>query len=221
MELKDIHTAKFMFDPKSDDFEEKMVRRSTMFDFQEDRRKWLTYLTLVYDINSEIRRNNAEYMQRKLIGAETAGFKLSKEGRFEKYVENRLLGTDMDFNRAICEFAYFMYNNDYKLLELLAEKFDLAIVEQRMALKVITDKDRKNIHGMKDDIEVLERKIFGGEETIDLKRALYEGIDNLKDKLPRKENEIKEFEENGLELRSPFKNYKPAPLKFVGDKIPE
>ena len=209
-----------MFDPKKENFEETMVKRSSIFDFNKDRKKWLTYLTVVYDINSEIRRNHSEYMQRKAIGAEIAGFTM-KENRYPKYVEERLLGNDMDFNRAICEICYFMFNNDYKLLELLVEKYDLAIIEQRTSIKTLTDKDRKNLQGMKSDIEELEGKIFGGEETLNLRRALYEGVDNLKDRLPRKEVEMDEFEKNGLELWSPFKNYKPDKLKFVGDKIPE
>jgi hypothetical protein len=220
--LSNINTSKFTFDPKSPDFEEIMVKRSTIFDFPKDRKNWLTYLCVVYDVQSEVRRNNSEYMQRKLIGAEIAGFdRKEKTGHFDKYVEERLLGEDEDFNRAICEIVYFMFNNDYKLLELLVDKFDLAIIEQRTSLKSITDKDRKLLQVMKSDIEELEQKIFSGKETLNLRKSLYEGVDNLKDKLPRKENEMKEFEKNGLELWSPFKGYKPDKLRFVGDKIPE
>ena len=52
MQLKDVVTSKFIFDPKDSDFEKKLIDRSPVFELPTNRKKWLTYITLVYDINS-------------------------------------------------------------------------------------------------------------------------------------------------------------------------
>ena len=222
MNLENINTSKCIVDPKDKDFENKMTEKSDIFRLPKDRKRLLAYLVLVYDIKSEIRRNHPELTQRKIIAAEAIGFERNKEtGHYDPYIEDCLLGKNDDFNRAICEYLYFNFNNDYKLLELLIDKYDYAIEDQRRKMQVLKDSERKNLQNMKADIEELEHKVFGGEETINLKRMLYEGVDNMKDPLPRKENEMDEFERDGLMSRSPFKNYIPAPLKFVGDKVPK
>jgi acylphosphatase len=286
MELKNINTKSFLFDPKSEDFEIKMISKSKVFDLKEDRKKWLTYITLVYDVNSEIRKNYREYMQRKALSADISGFKRNKEDHFEDNVENCLLGEDDNFNKVVCEYSKHIMDKDYKLLQLLINKYDLELDKQREALgslkekersnlngmkqdieelvnkiyggeesarfkrifyedidrklfNLLTDsyyleiknrkasdsslneKERKNLYGMKSDIEELERKILGEDEVINLKKILYYGSDGARDKLPRVENVLVEFEKNGLIDYSPYPGYFPEKLKFVGDYIPK
>ena len=72
MQLKDIDTRKFLINPKQKGFESMMLALSPVFHFKIDkvsRKKALTYLTLMYDKNSEIRRDVGEYAQRKYIAS--------------------------------------------------------------------------------------------------------------------------------------------------------
>lgn len=220
MNLKDINTSKFLFDPKDPEFENKMVERNSVFDFPKNRREWLTYIVVMYDIKSELRVNIKDLMQRKLEAGMLAGFKL-KHGEFEQQVELGLLGKNEEINKAIVQYIYYMFSNDYKYLFILEENFYRAIQEQSNRLKVINKAELAAIDHMKEKIEEIEYKLFEGEETISLRKILYMGIENARDRLPRKEEEMKEYQKNGLVNYEPFPNYKPDPLKFVGDEIPE
>ena len=222
MDLSKINTKKFLFDPKDPDFEKKMIDRSPVFQLPRNRKKWLTYITLVYDMNSEIRRNQPHYIERKSTAATIVGFEKNKDsGRFEPIVEAALLSKDETLNKAVVQFVYYCFNNNYKLLYVLSERYDDAIRAQSMPGVSFGEADRKHLTAMQADIEALEEKIFGGAETMDMKKSLYEGIDNARERLPRKEEEIEQYEKNGLELYNPYKGYKPGKIKFVGDKIPE
>lgn len=219
MDLKSVNTSKFLCDPKSKTFYKDMVAKSTVFDLGDER--VLTYITLVYDTASEVRRNYKEYILRKIQAAETAGFSRDKgTNRFDKQVEDMLLGEISDVNRAIVQYVYFMFSNDYKLLYVLEEKFNEATDQHSTLKSGFTSKDQKLLTDMKDQIEELEAKIFGGAEVINLRKALYEGTDNARVRI-RKENEMDQFEKDGLDSWSPYPNYRPEKLKFVGDVIPK
>jgi len=280
MELKDIHTERFIFNPKSPDFEDKLVSVNPIFNLSRNRKKWLTYLAICYDVNSEIRRNHPEYMQRKFLSAQIAGFKLDEQsGKFTKYVEARLLKQDEEFNKVVSEFCRKVINKDYELYELLIDKFNLELEKRNASGDTLDETGRKNLQAMKKDIEDLEKIIFGGEESVelknqlynnlldfllkkysqgiqlhknsdkslsgkdrqllqkikadievleknmlgeevDLKKLLYEGVESLKDPLPRKEKEMELWEKDGLKDWNPYGNYIPEKLKFVGDEIP-
>jgi hypothetical protein len=217
--LSKINTSRFIFDPKKNGFELEMVDRSYVFDLESERKQWLTYITVVYDLNSEIRRNTREYNQRKIEGAQIAGFNMV-DGEFQKGVEDVLLGKNEDFNRAVVQYVYYNYNNDYKLLYVLEESYNRAIFDQGSKLKVVSEKDRKNLTETKLQIEELEERLFGGHETLDMRKALYEGTENIRTRMLRKEGEMEEYEINGLDGFSPYGKYRPEKLTFVGDRIP-
>lgn len=218
MNLSQITTTKFIFDPKDKDFERKMIERSDIFDLKWRRKEWLTYIALCFDLNSELRRNIREDNQRKIKSAIAAGFSMDNN-KFDKRVEDTLIGLDEDFNRAVIEYIYYNFSNDYKLLYVLKESYDYAIREQGKGLSIISDKERKNLTETKNQIEQLEKVLFGGNETINLKRNLYEGLENSGLRI-RREDEMKEWEKNGLDPCNPFPGYKVDKLKFVGDKVP-
>jgi hypothetical protein len=222
MELKNINTKNFLFDPKDDNFEQKMIERSSVFDLKKDRKKWLTYITLVYDLQSEIRRNQRDYTQRKIDAAKISGFELVKDGerknRFTVYAENTLVGENDDFNRAVIQLIYYMFNNDYKMLFILEEQYNNAMSNYSSKLVEFDEKTRKLLTTMKEQIEEIESKLFGGVEVINMRKALYAGIDGARERMPRKEVEIEEYEKNGLIDYSPYPGYTPNKIVFAGDK---
>jgi hypothetical protein len=285
MELSHVNTSKFLFDPKDEDFEAKMTKKSNVFDLKSNRKEWLTYICVLYDPHSYLRNNIKDYITRKYEAAIISGFKLGKDNKFDISIEDKLVSEDDDFNKVICKYVSYAYKNDLNLLELLIDKYDLEIDTQHDRLGSLDNKARKNLWGMKDDIEQIDVKIFGGEETvrfkkifyekidhkylqllvdsynfeikkrksndsslssgerenlkgmrqdiedlevkifsgeevINMRKALYSGVDSQRDKMPRLEQMLKQFEEDGLESWSPYeKGYKPEKLKFVGDVI--
>ena len=221
MKLEDINTSKFLFDPKEKDFVSNMIKRSAAFDLELgiNVKMLLTYVALVYDINSEIRRNaRLDYSQRKVEGAITTGFSM-KNKRFAKDVERLLLGEDDSFNRAIVEYVCLSLNNDYKLLYVLEENYNDMIKDHSNSVKKFTNNDRKLLTEMSGQIKGLESLLFGGQEVMNARRALYEGTEAIRDRF-RLEDAVEKQEKDGLEDWNPFPGYTPDNLSFVGDVIP-
>ena len=216
MELKLLSTNKLLFNVKEKGFAKKMIERSPVFDFNDD--KILIYIVLVYDLNSEIRRNIKEYLRRKTEAGEAAGFlRDEKTGFFEKRIEDMMVGENDQFNKAVVQYTSWMFERNYKHLVVLEFNYHKLAIE---SMKKWDSKSNTLIMDMKNEMDVIEKGLFGGEEVMNMRRALYEGTDRTRLRL-RKENEIDEFELNGLTDWSPYGDYKPYKLTFVGDVIPK
>jgi hypothetical protein len=213
MDLSNVTVTKLLFNPKEKGFEKKMISRSKVFDFGDVRIN--AYIILVYDINSEFRKNIREYLRRKTEVGILVGFKFEK-GVFEKKVEDMLVGENDQFNKAMIEYVSYLYERDYKHLVILEFNYHKLSIE---SLKVWDAKVKALMGDMKDEMEYIEKKLFGGEETMNARRSLYEGTERTRLRI-RKEDEIEEFELNGLSEWNPYGDYTPEKLKFVGDKIP-
>jgi hypothetical protein len=216
MELKLLSTNKLLFNVKEKDFASKMIKRSAVFDFKDE--KILIYIVLVYDLNSEIRRNIKEYLRRKTEAGEAAGFKRDeKTGFFEKKIEDMMVGENDQFNKAVIQYTSWMYERDFKHLVVLEFNYHKLAIE---SMQKWDSKSNTLMMDMKNEMQIIEDKLFGGEEVMNMRRALYEGTDRTRLRL-RKENEIDEFELNGLVDWSPYGDYKPELIKFGGDHIPD
>lgn len=219
MKLESVDTKKFLEDPKKEDFERRMANRSPVFKLKIDKvntKKALTYITLVYDKDSYFRKDIKEYYNRKKEAAICAGFKF--DNSFHPVVEKVLLGENESFNKAVVQYVSLMYDNDYKQLVVLEYNFNKLMFT---AYTSWDDKVNKLIEDMRKKIEYLENKIFGGNETINARKALYEGTEQTRLKL-RPEDVVDEYVIDGLMDWSPYgKSYKPEPLHFIGELPPQ
>jgi len=227
MDLKNLDTSKFRFDPKKPSFEEDLIKESKVFDLSlkgVNRKKALIYIVLMWDINSEIVRSGKEYVVRKYEAGTAAGFNLhevdSSTGKrlvFSKTAEDLFIGENDRFNKAVIQYVSLMHSPEYTRLVVVTHHYNKMASE---SLKSMSDKDNTFMRNMLDDINTLEQKLFGGEEVFNVKKALYEGTGRTLVKL-RPEDEVDEFAINGLRFWSPYSDYMPEPLHFVGDKVPE
>lgn len=224
MNLKDINTSRFLADPNKDDFVDRMTEMSPVFNFNISRvnhKKALTYIALMYDKESYFRKDIKRYLERKYKSGIAAGFSVDDDGTFhEKAVEKMLLGGFDDFNKAVVQYAVLQYDLDYARLVV----FELNL--HKFLLKAMTKMDekgdlKKQMDALTKDINDIEKRIFGGDETINMRKALYEGTSQTRLRL-RPEDALDEFKVTGLADWSPYgKGYKPEGIKFVGDTIPE
>jgi len=222
MNLSNIDTSKFLADPKSETFEKDLIKRSKVFNIKVkgvERKQVLTYLVVMYDFYTELRRNIKEYIERKITAAEIAEFPTTENNRFTSEIEDLLIGKNAQFNKAVIEYVSYMYDRDFLHLIVVEDQFKEFTTG--MYFQKECGKDfNKVINDLKQNMEVIEDKLFGGKETINLLKALYEGTATVKLKV-RIEDVNDEFQKNGLKDFSPYGNYVPEDLKFVGDEIPE
>jgi hypothetical protein len=213
MELKQLNFSKTLFNPLIKGFDDEMIKRSKVFDMGDPR--ILTYIILVYDLQSEYRRNIKEYLRRKTEAGMSAGFKM-KDGIFDRKIEDMMVGESEQFNKAVIEYVSWMHERNYKHLVVLEFNYHKLAIE---SMKTWDKKRMDLMTEMKDEMEKIELVLFGGEEVQNMRLALYAGTERTKLRI-RKEDELEEFELNGLRDWSPYGDYIPQKLKFVGDYIP-
>ena len=221
MKLANIDTTKLIEDPKKQDFEQRMIDRSPVFDLKINRvnsKKILTYLVLMYDKNSYFVKNIQSHSRKKREVAECVGFSFNKDGKLAKEIEDCLLGKNKDFNKAIIQYASLSQDIEYKQYIVLDFNYDKMLLE---ALTSFGKQEDDLIDKTKNKLLSLTKSIFHGEETKDLRKALYEGAEQTRLKL-RPEDIVERYAEDKLVDWSPYgKDYIPEPVEFIGELPPK
>lgn len=224
MTLDQIDTSKFLVDPKSKDFVKSMHELSDVFDFKlykANQKKFLVYLTLVYDKESYFRKDVKNFIQRKYEAAVCADLRLNEDGHFAREVEDVIVGQNSEFNRAIVQYVSMQFNLEYA--KIVVYEFNLYKKIQESFSKFDDKGLMKNlIDDLSNDISELEKKVFGGEEVTNVRKALYEGTNKSRLNL-RPEEMLEEYAINKLRHLSPWGNYDldQIQVNFVGDEIPK
>jgi hypothetical protein len=225
MTLDQVDTSRFLVDPKKKNFIDEMVKLSNIFDFSVrgiGHKKLLIYITLMYDMWSYFRRDVKSFPQRKYEAAVCAGFALKEDGTFDDKIERVLVGSDDDFNKAVVQYVSLHYNLEYAKLVIYEYNY-YKLIHKSFSQFDDRGNMRKLIDDLSNDINALEVKIFGGEETMSARKALYEGTSRSRLNL-RPEQMVEEFAINKLRHLSPWGNYdlsRAAEVNFVGDSLPK
>ena len=197
--------SRFLYKPFSEETV-KLLEKYPEFQFDvPDKQKVINYLILLYDLaSSEVKNHSDRLYERKKFSALKAGFKLNKEGHFENWVEDILVGENDSFNDAMIRFVRFFALPDLPAHtaynEMIDHEFTSAAKEKdSKIIKIIMI----NIDELRGKIESLERKIFTGEETENVRKALYRLME--KQRLPRPEIIAKDIENKDLKLPDPYK----------------
>ena len=223
MELKELFTEKFFANPKSPDFLTRLESSSDFFKAElpksVNRKKLLTFVAIMYDPESELRRNISNLPQRKTLAALASGFVLDADNKFPKEIEDVLVGTNENVARMVSEYCYLSHGLDFVVFSTYTRIFADVIA---MSFKQDKAKDSiALISKLKSEIEDVERKIFGGDEVQTMRRALY--LSSKQVSLNLQMEDIVERLEKGGDLSdfNPYGDYKTNKLKYAGERIPE
>ena len=214
-------TSRMYFDPKSPGFIKNMNKfpEFKLKSLGDNREKYLVYIAMMYDKNSELSKNNEyTYWQKKKIAAEMAGFKLI-DGRFEVEVEDALFSKNEDFVKAMIRYLRFQHMPKFTQLKYYE------MLNDQLAMNAMMNQDNdamKKVTELTKEIAVLTDDIFGGEESYRAIEKLYADVDEIDISGIRAEGVAKKLEEGGkLEEFSPYPNYdSTGDIKFEGDEIP-
>lgn len=220
MKKDDIDISVLMFDPWS---KETVTRLEENDEFKQpfgiDKQKVISYIILVYDLKTQLRKEYPFFNQRKVVAAELAGFPKKKDGKFTVEYENVLIGKNERVNKAISKYIRLFYNPKYLMLvyywSILSLEFE----------NINNKKESSDFKNTIANIEKLEAKIveceeflYGGQEQRDAVQALYEEVE--KENLRLKPENIA-MAENVDEIigEGPYgEGYKPEKLKYLGHK---
>jgi hypothetical protein len=141
--------------------------------------KFIDYVILAFDFNSPLRKEfpfiekeKTYNLQRiKFEAAKLAGFTL-KEKAFVPKVQEFLLGQNQDVNTAVVKYLISFGRMEYVVL-VSYEAMLLSLVRQSFMDAGEKDTIDKRIKSHMDNINELTIKLYGGQETIEAKEALY------------------------------------------------
>lgn len=182
--------------------------------------KIITYIIAVYDMKSPLKREIPDWVKRKKEGMIFAGYNLDKKNNFPKSIEDVVLNLNEKVNKMIIRYIKLFNSPDYTELVTYHHIFNKMC---EVSLSGMLDKPKENLQVIRDTSNFLREKekiVFGGEETIDLKKSLYEDIDSEMNNV-QVEN-IAQLLSGGDDLSSfsPYEGYdaKDDGYKFIGDE---
>lgn len=180
----------------------------------------LTYIVLTFDIESPYVIAHKDWAHRRRITAEKAGF--PKDGvKFVREAENIILGKVQSVDRFILR--YLFLQNNIKFLKYQSYQF---LFYKQIGESMIGtfdnpgnyDKLKNNIDTLAREMEALQHSIFHGDETDQLKDALYGFVSEISmDFTPEDRVEKVENGETPVD-ELPYKGYEPGEMRFLDDE---
>jgi len=210
MDIKDLDTSVFLYDPSKDHDLKKL--QSSHEDFQaeldglnKDRKKILRFIILVFDKQTPLRLEFKDFFSRKGEAALMAGFKRTgKNKRFREDVEDAILGKNDKVNGMIVRYLMYFYDEDYMQLALYYQLFGI-FGKEKMSEANISPQQINALNSIHKTIKELTQKLFGGDESRELKAELYRSLssetwnlhpDRVAEKLSEGEDLFEGYEES-------------------------
>lgn len=190
-----------------------------------ERFRWqiVKFVIMMYDVASPLRKIYPNIHQRRREAATLAGFKLSTNLEFPKKVEGIILGEDKRVTPLII--GYILKQGLPELLAMEACMSQYIGITDKMLQKNADKNDIDQHRKLLADLKMYEEEVFRGREAVEIRRALYTGMEGAR-KPWRPEDvaqKLKDNPDDTLEDGNPYsygEEYKVKPLKFIGDEEP-
>jgi hypothetical protein len=218
----DIETNMLAYNVNSDSFVDDISADIPVFKYfkGDDKERIFQWVVLMYDFHSPTRRTIKEYYLRKAYCANLVGFRVSKDtSQFKESVEKFLIGLDDDVNKLQVAYIASFSSPEYtQLCGFLAMQYQ---VMMEIVKGQSDDRTSKNLGLITTEITRLTRMLYGSgemEEIQKARKALYaQAGEDLKKLRPEAIVEMLEKEGKLPDEWSPYGNYTPGPLKFIGE----
>ena len=194
--------SNYLYDPSDPDVKKKVEADIPEFNFKcPDKDKLIRYTILTYDPHGDLLKLFPQDLnRRKYEAALRAGFKLNKDGVFDTWLENCMIGENDSYNSAIVAFVTRFNIADLPAFIMYREIF---FSEFRAAMSATDSKSKKeamqNAEVARKQVIELEKKLFTDEETVNVRNALYVVAEHQKLSL-RPEHKAQEIEEGKLSV---------------------
>lgn len=155
----------------------------------------LRYIILYYDKNTPLRIMFSDEWKRKIEAAEMAGFKIKQQKRkLTPAIQDIMICKNPAVNRMIVRYVIYFYDQDYMRLTIFKEMY-AAMARGKIKADSVSSGDIKAVNELAENISNLQRKLFGGNESRDLREELYKVLEEDQfdlhpDKMPETINDM-------------------------------
>jgi hypothetical protein len=231
MGIEGLKTSRMLIDIKGEKVSEKFFKAVGKREIDINHDALVKYILLMYDPHSPLIELIDGYWSRKYEALELSGFK-SKEGKFEKKVEDMVLGKNDSVNDLIIDWLIYLSKPQWTHMVYLCEAL-LRYTRQTMDVtfdaktelytqEKVKSTDIKAVSELMDKMaEVVKKWTTDGDETKEFMERLY--YKTHKELLKIRPEQYAERLSTGdtLDSDNPYGNYKVEKLKFAGSKVPE
>ena len=175
------------------------------------------FIIIMYDMKSPFRMLYPSINERRREAAREGGFQLNRNGVFPADIEDVILGVNEVVAKMVA--GYIM---QFGIPELVALEGCMSQFLEESE-KLIRRKGDMNTYKLQkalmEDIKEYELNIFGGQEILEMRKALYQSLES-KRRAPKPEEVAKRLQENPndkLDDFCPYGDYNVDKLKFIGD----
>ena len=198
--------SSYLFNPFAPDTVAKLEQYPE-FQFKNPKKSAIiAYLCLVYDHNSDLTKLYPDNLsRRKREAALQAGFKIGADKKFPQDIEDIMVCQNPDFNKALVRYSRLFGIADLPSYNFYTE----ALFSEIESGYACTDSKVKktiieNVEKTRTILSQLERKMFSGEESVELRNELYRVAENERLGL-RPEEIARSIANKTLELPDPQK----------------
>ena len=227
--VEGVDCAYLKFDPNDSKFYQKITADIPAFAEYESeyataestKVRLFSYIVLMYDMNTPLRREIQDLYKRKVYAANLCGIKPNAtSGKYREYVENILAGVDRDFNDLIVKYIASFSSPEYK--QLMAH----VTIQDQMLGKIVANEADKTVQQMFDTatekVKELTNLLYGSgerDEVYEARRALYKQV--AYDLSAMRPEFVARAVADGLGLPDEWNpygpGYIPGEMHFVGD----
>lgn len=176
------------------------------------------FVVMMYDLRTPLRKIYPDHNERKREAAFLAGFKFNKNKRFKPFVEDGVLGLNEAVAAMVARYVILFGIPEYSAL--VGSQSQYAGIIYKMIQQTATKDEIAQHRLLLEDIYRYETKVYGGAETLEMRKALYVNMESrlLAPKPEAMAQRLKDNPEDTLEEFNPYgRNYRVKKLKFKGD----
>lgn len=195
----------YLYNPADPKVTAKVIKDIPEFKFKcPDIDGLIRYTIYTYDPHADLLRLfPTDFNRRKREAAIKAGFKIH-EGHFEQWVEDYIVGDNEDYNAAIVAFVIRFNVADLPAYVMYREVF---FGEFLAAMNARDSKEKKEIMANAEIARIrmaeLEKKLFTGDEVVNIRSQLYVLAEKMKLNL-RPEEKAREIDSKQLIVNDPY-----------------
>lgn len=201
MNLDKLDLSRCLYDPRQSDFLSKLKEFSEFaadIPYKIPKKKVMTYVVLIYDMESPLRKEVRDITARRLVALDLAGFKRDKKtDRFDRPIELFLEGRNPQITSMIVK--YIILQNDPRWTQLVVYEHMLYMESARALLGAYKNADTmsKSIDRLATSKDKLTAELIGGKEEAEpILAALYKQATKGLDISPEKVSDYIQTKKN-------------------------
>ncbi len=225
MNIEDLDGDRMKFNPKDDDFMDNMLKAIPQLKHYKTmplkRSEVFKYVAFMYDPMSPVVESMDDYWARKFEAAETAGFACDKGGKFNKNVENMILGKCDGVNDVIIAYVCHLGRPKWNQLVFFHETM-CNFTKRSIEGEKTSSRDVDTVGSLHDKIRMAtDGLLMSHGETDEFLDRFYYRLEKARLSIRPEDYAKRITEGDDLQEDGAYgEDYQPVEMKFIGENEP-